>query len=141
MWQSGPIHVVLGSMFGGLAPYFERAWDYTKWAWKTVWRVIRVHPAGRDALLRVLDAVEHPAYQTACVAVRKTATTIGFNRSTAWIELGRAMKRSPGDAENTYRHLESVRLLRGNLLNSTLTNPQAHLMTELAYQDFAVKGR
>jgi hypothetical protein len=141
MWQSGPNIVVLGVAFGGLAPFFERFWDRLQWGWRTVGRVLRLGATQRPALLRVLDALEHPAYPPARLAVRKTATTIGFNRPEAWLDLGRAMKRDAGEAQNTYRHMESCRLLRANLLNSTVTNPQCHLIVELAYQEFAAKGR
>lgn len=141
MWQSGPNTIVLGVGFGGLTPFFERAWDRLAWAWQTALRVIRLGPAARPALVRVLEALEHPAYPLAGKTVRKTATTIGFNRAEAWLELGRALKRSPGDAENTFRHLESCRLLHLNLVGSTLSNPQCHLIVELAYQDFSARGK
>lgn len=141
MWQSGGNSIVLGSLFGGLAPWWERFWDRVCWWWRVQPRVMALRPDERAVLVRVLDGLDHPAYPVAGLAVRKTATTLGFNRAEAWIDLGRALKRSPGEAENTYRHLEACRLMRANLLSSTVTNPQGHLIVELAYQGFAAKGR
>ena len=141
MWQSGPTTVVLGSAFGGLVPFFERFGLWCRRTWRFLFRIYRLTPTQCLALDRVLQSFEHPGYPMARQTVRRTATTLGFNRPDAWLELGRAMKRNPGEAENTYRHLESARLLRVNLVGSTLTNPQANLMVELAYQEFAAMGK
>lgn len=141
MWQSGPTTIVLGSAFGGLVPFFERIAEWCRRVWRFTFRVSRLTPTQCLALERVLQSFEHPGYPIARHTVRKTATTLGFNRSEAWLELGRALKRSPGESENTFRHLESVRLLRFNLVGSTLSNPQANLMVELAYQEFAAMGK
>lgn len=140
LWQSGPV-TVLGVGFGGLLPFWERFVAWCARVWRFTGRIGSLTPAQCDALDRVLLVFEHPAYPIAGKTVRKTATTLGFNRPEAWQELGKALKRNPGEAENTYRHLESCRLLHLNLVESTLTNPQTHLMVELAYQEFAAKGR
>lgn len=137
-WQGG---VVLGSLFGGTVPFFERCWDRLSWWWKAQPRVMRLDPEARLVLLKTLDAIEHPAYPIARSAVRKTATTLGFNRPEAWKELSRELKGSAGHAENAFRHLEACRLVRANLLNSTVTNPECHLIVELAYQGFGARGK
>lgn len=138
-WQASVI--TLGTLWGGLVPFVERAWDRWCWWWRTQPRVLRLGREERLVLLRVLDGLEDPAFPLAQRTVRKTATTLHFNRSEAWKDLSRAIKSSPGDAENTYRHLESCRLLHLNLVGSTLTNPETHLIVELAYQGFAAVGR
>lgn len=144
-WQRG---VIVGSLFGGLTPWMERLeariaawWDRTRWVGKTIYRVARLRGEQRAALLRTLTALEDPAFPLALGAVRKTATTLGFNRPGAWKQLGDALKKSPGNAENTFRHLNAVHLLQENVLDRTLTNPEAHVLIELAYQGFSATER
>lgn len=84
--------------------------------------------------------IQHPAYPHAIEAVKKTATTLGFNRPEAWQGLSRHMKASPGRAENVFRHMEACRLMR-ETCGSTLTNPDCNLLVELAYHEFSRKGR
>lgn len=137
-WQS----VTIGSGLGGLEPYYESAKDAIAWFWTLFKRSRTLDKGGRAAVLRALDAVQHPAYPLAYAAVKKTATTLAFNRPESWTELSRGLKRDMGSAENTYRHLEACRLLKSNLLNSSLTNPQTNLIVELAYQAYAgTKGK
>lgn len=137
-WQGS---VTIGTMFGGLVPFFERLWDYCRWWSRTHPRIMRLDPEARRVLVKTLNALEHPAYPTAQLSVRKTATKLGFNLPMAWKDLSGELKQSPGLAENTYRHLEACRLTRANLLNSTLTNPECNLLVELAYHGFAYKGK
>lgn len=137
-WQSS---FVVGSLFGGILPFYERARDWLTWLWRSHPRIMRLDPEARLVLLKTLTALEHPAMPLARSSVRKTAVTLGFNRPEAWRDLSHALKRSAGDAENTFRHLESCRLVRANLLNSTVTNPECHFIVELAYQGFAARGR
>lgn len=133
--------VTIGSLFGGTAPFFERLWDRLKWWWRVQPRVMALNIEDRLVLVKTLDALDHPAYPLARMAVRKTATTLGFNRPEAWTQLSRELKASAGQSENAYRHLEACRLTRANLLSSTLTNPECNLLVELAYHGFAVKGK
>lgn len=138
-WQSV---VTVGSGFGGLEPFYTQAVDAVKWFWTLFRRSRRMDRRGRAAVLRTIDAVQHPAYPLAYAAVKQTATTLGFNRPDRWTELSRGLKRDPGTTENMYRHLEACRLLKANLLTSSLTNPETNLIVELAYQAYAAtKGR
>lgn len=138
MWQASGFAV--GSGLGGAVLLWERFADAWGWFWTLFRRTLRYDTEQRRVVLKTLTALEHPAYGVAQHAVRKTATTLSFNRPESWIGLSRAMKSSPGNAENTYRHLEACRLTRANLLNSTVTNPQCNLIVELAYHGFA-KGK
>lgn len=135
-WQRS---VILPSLFGGLQPWWERlAW------WWRLWRAARALTPERDALLlHTATALSHPAWPGAQVAVRKTATTLGFNRPEAWKPFSHMLKRSPGDAENVFRHLQACQHIDAVLLarGSTMTNPQRHFLAELAYQDFGLRGR
>ncbi len=142
-WQSGPNSIVIGVGFGGIAPWFERAWAALRWCLRWWPRLYRLDAEQRRVMEHVVDALESPHYRVAQTAVRGTATTLRFNRPEAWIHLGRALKAAPGPAENTFRHLEACRRLQASIaeIGSTLTNPQLHLTVELAYHGFAVKGR
>lgn len=137
-WQTAA--VTLGTMFGGVLPFWERFWDRWRWFWRAQPRCARLDAEQRRVLLKTLDALEHPAYRIARSSVRKTATTLGFNRPEAWKELSRELKGSACHAENAFRHLEACRLVRANLIDSTVTNPECHLIVELAYQGFASRS-
>lgn len=137
-WQTAA--VTLGTLFGGVLPFWERFWDRVAWWWKAQPRCARLDREQRQVLLKTLDALEHPAYPLARLSVRKTATTLGFNRPEAWKELSRELKGSACHAENAFRHLEACRLVRANLVSSTLTNPECNLLVELAYQGFAARS-
>lgn len=96
-------------------------------------------PEQRAILDSVIAAMQSPHWETARRVVRDTAQTLGFNDPNAWVQYSRAVKKDPGQAENTFRHLKSVHDLRGEV--GVLSNPQAHLLIELAYHGFAETGR
>jgi hypothetical protein len=135
VWQTSA--VTLGFGFGGALSLWERLVDWLGWAWTIVSRCRRYTPQQRAIVRATFDALDHPAFPLAQAAVKKTATTLGFNRPEAWKELSRELKGSAGHAENAFRHLEACRLVRANLLTSTVTNPECHLIVELAYHGFA----
>lgn len=137
-WQTAA--VTLGIGLGGMLPIWERFWDRVRWCWRAQPRCARLDAEQRRVLLKTLDALEHPAYRIARSSVRKTATTLGFNRPEAWKELSRELKGSACHAENAFRHLEACRLVRANLIDSTVTNPECHLIVELAYQGFSARS-
>ena len=134
-WQSS---VVFGSGFGACVIWWDAVSDWIRWSWTIIIRSYRYDRERRIAVVKALDILEHPAYPLARAAVRKTATTIGFNRPEAWRDLSRDLRENRCHAENAYRHLEACRLVRANLLTSTLTNPECQVLVELAYQAFAV---
>lgn len=133
LWQAS--NSAVGSLFGGLQPYWERLV-----AWLRSWRRQTVQPTSGSPLERAEALLQHPAYPFALEAVKKTATTLGFNRPEAWQGLSRQMKSSPGRAENVFRHLNACQLVR-ETAPSTLSNPDCNLLVELAYHEFARKGR
>lgn len=139
-WQASVIAPSLLGILGAKLDYWR---ELVRW-WLALYRRIhRLDAERRAVLLLTLDRLEHPAYRYAQQAVRETATTLGFNRPEAWKPLSHAMKASPGHAENTFRHMRSYTVLKDALKadGSTMTNPQLHLTTELAYQGFAWKGK
>lgn len=136
-WQTAG--VTLGIGLGGAVGYFERVWNWLAWAWMVIRQSVGFDPERRAIVRQTLRALQHPAYPIARSAVRKTATTLGFNRPEAWKELSRELKGSAGHAENAFRHLEACRLVRANLLNSTISNPECHLLVELAYHGFTAQ--
>lgn len=91
---------------------------------------------------RVLHAFAHPRWRDAQQAVRVCATTPKFHQPEQWVEYGRALKGNPGQAQNVFRHIRVVHVLRGLQDDAgPLSNPDAHLLAELAYQGFAALGR
>lgn len=142
-WQAGVIQpgVVLGSGFGGLVPWWERLADRVSWFWMVFRRTRRLDRTQRVVLLRTVETLEHPAYPLARQAVRKTARTLGFNRPESWKALSQELKGDQGRAENAFRHLEACRLVRENLISSTITNPMCHLLVELAYHAYTIDPR
>jgi hypothetical protein len=140
LWQAS---VIAPSLFGMLGAWIDTQMDRIKWFYRLFRRIEKLDTERRAVLLQTLDTIEAPTYTLAQVAVRETARTMGFNRPEAWTQLSRALKDSPGRAENTFRHLEACRRLRqaSAASGSTLTNPVQHLTTELAYAGFAWKGR
>ena len=137
-------------------------WSRLRWRWRA-WRVLgRCRSTEARARMdrwlhrllsedkeqqavfdRVASAMDSPEWAVTRLVVRQTATTLGFDRSEAWIPYARTIKADPGSAENTYRHLKSVFEVRDQLraVGSTLTNPALHLIVELGYQGFAAMGR
>lgn len=135
LWQASNFSVGIG--IGGILPLWEALCDWCSWFWTLFRRSLKYDRERRRAVIKTLNALEHPAFPLAQQSVRRTAVTLGFNRPEAWKELSRSLKSSPGHAENAFRHLEACRLTRANLISSTLTNPQANLIVELAYQCWA----
>ena len=136
LWQGG---VVVGSLFGALAGWGAIWVERLRILWQLSKRLTGMTAEQRAVVMLCVETVDGQPYQVARLAVRRTATTLGFNRPEAWADLKAELKRDAGNAENTFRHLHTTNILRQNLVGSTLTNPQAHLVVELAYQGFALK--
>jgi hypothetical protein len=124
----------MGSLFGALQPLYERA----VWCW-TFLRLIWSFDAEQRAVLeRVVQAVTHPKWDQAKAAVASCATSPKFHQPEQWVEYGRALKANVGQAQNVFRHVKVVHALRGLQDGAaTISNPDAHLLAELAYQAFA----
>lgn len=115
--------------------------DEREWTLVTLGQIVRLGREERAVLGQALTLMDSPNWQPARTIVRQTAQTLGFNRPEAWLPYSRALKAEPGQAENTFRHLKSVHDLRAQARSSTVTNPQAHFLIELAYQGFGAMGR
>jgi len=139
-WQYPRVQraIYFGSLFGGLQGVYDRA----VWAWAIVRRLWRLTPEQTAVLERVLGALEGPHWPEAQQAVRTCATTPGFHAPEQWVEYGRALKANKGQAQNVFRHVKAVSALRtiGDG-PAAISNPDAHLVVELAYQGFAAMGR
>lgn len=137
LWQGG---VIVGSAFGPLGALAESWWARLKWLWRFATRLHRMAPADRAVVERVVGMVERQEWAVAQSAVKATATTLGFNRPDAWLPLHRALKADKRENENRFRHLEACRLLRAGA-GSTLSNPECHLIVELAYHRYTIQPR
>ena len=93
----------------------------------------------RAVLERVASTVESPAWDDALARVAACSTTPKFHQPEQWVEYGRAIKKDRGQAQNVYRHVRVVHELKAAYPD--LTNPEAHLLTELAYHARALRGR
>jgi hypothetical protein len=106
-------------------------------------RVARLPDAQQVVVTRALDLLEAPQFGLAQTAVQQTATTLGFQRPESWRSLSHLLKADQGRAENMYRHVKAVEMVRdlARAQGSTLTNPAANLLVELAYHEYTVTGR
>lgn len=105
-------------------------------------RLDRFTPEEAAVLERVARVMEGPYWTPARAAVRRCANTPKFHQPEQWIEYGRALKANRGQAQNVFRHVKAVSELRGLADGpAPLSNPDAHLVIELAYQGFAALGR
>ena len=93
-------------------------------------------------LERVVTMLTGPQWDAARAAVQACATTPKFHQPEQWVIYSRAVKANPGQAQNVFRHLKAVSALR-DLGDgpAAISNPDAHLLIELAYQAFAAMGR
>jgi hypothetical protein len=130
----------MGSLFGGLAGWAALWWARLRTCYRLAVRLVPMTHQQRAVIWRCVDLVESPAFPVAVQAVKRTATTLAFNRPESWSLLKAELKSSPGNAENTFRHLNTVNVLRLNYTSSTLSNPTAHLLVELAYHGYTLRG-
>ena len=150
--------ILVASFFGALQP----AWDQCVWYWrlaKRLWhwqapqnqdrleqwiaRLEELDPEQHAVLERVVAALQSPVWHEAQDAVRAVATSPKFHQPEQWVEYGRTLKANIGQAQNVFRHLKAVSALRE--LRDTpvarMSNPDAHLLIELAYQGMAATAR
>lgn len=154
-WQAASVAsgVVFGPPLDLLGQVWARLVSWLRWCWAgfglrdrerilaTAQRIAGQGIAERAVLEHAIVLMNGPHWGQADRLVRETATTLGFNRPEAWIPYGRALKASPGQAENTFRHLRTVHELKKIETTSTISNPDAHLLVELAYHRFTVAPR
>lgn len=165
-WQSS---VVAGSLFGGLQTWWMRLSWWIAWG-RRLWRLTAgqrvaleraydvllvpgpegagargpvayvVVPVASDVLARVQGALRSPAWPAAQEAVRVVAQSPSFHRPEMWTQYGRLVKANAGRAQNIFRRVKAEEELTARVAEP-LTNPEKALLVELAYQDFAIKGR
>lgn len=135
-WQRTSIAV--GSLFGGLQEWAARLWAELQWCYRVVQQVRALDQEQRVVLGRVIATLNHPRWPETQMWVRECATTPKFHRPENWVEYGRALKADAGQAQNVFRHVKIVHALRKH---RDMTNPDAHLLAELAYQGMAFKDR
>lgn len=136
-----------------------RPWlDHLRWYWRLatrlwqwrapqnrqrleVWidRLERLDVEEGAVLERVIQAMACPQWADAQARVRVCATTPKFHQPEQWLAYSRAIKANGGQAQNVFRHLKVVQELQA--AHPGLSNPDAHLLAELAYQGFAAMGR
>ena len=88
---------------------------------------------------RVIQTIECPQWTDARARVRVCATTPKFHQPEQWVAYSRAVKADSGQAQNVFRHVKVVHELKA--AHPCLSNPDAHLLTELAYHGMAQTGR
>lgn len=93
----------------------------------------------RAVVNRAIAVMNHPTWTEARQRVRACAETPKFHQPEQWLAYSRAVKANAGHAQNIWRHVRVVLELKA--ADPTLTNPDAHLIAELAYQGFAAIGR
>ena len=93
----------------------------------------------RVVLERVWIVLQSPYWADTLDRVAACATTPKFHQPEQWLAYSRALKANAGQAQNVFRHIKVVHELKDRY--PTLSNPDAHLLTELGYQAFAARGR
>ena len=87
----------------------------------------------------VAAVLEGPYWAHAQALVQACATSPKFHQPEQWVAYSRAVKADGGQAQNIWRHVKVVHELK--VAHAEITNPEAHLVTELAYQRFAYGPR
>lgn len=152
-WQAvvTTMHMAIwGVSFDAVRP----VWHQARWLWALArrlwwWRAPdrRAHLERWIAQIETLDEerlrvlahaatlLHAPEWAQAQAEVRACAVTPKFHLPEHWRDYGRALKANAGQAQNVYRHVKVVHALRAD---TSLSNPDAHLLAELAYQGFAL---
>jgi hypothetical protein len=133
-WQTT---IVAGSLLGGWADLARSYWRWLVAVWRYGRRAARLPSLEQAVADRVLDALASHRFRHAYQAVREVALTRHFNRTESWLPLSRELKAARGPAENTFRHLAACHGLEARL-DERLSNPEKHLLVELAYHAYAV---
>lgn len=107
------------------------------WVWGS--RYADLPDDHRAVLERVVAVMALAQWDEARQAVQACATSPSFHDPSQWVDYSRAVKGNIGQAQNVFRHLRVVQEL--TTAHPGLTNPDAHLLAELAYQAHAQLGR
>ena len=155
-WQSTVIcaMAIWGIPFEAIGPL----WRQLLWLWHTIrrlwwWRspaqqatlhlwidrLERSDAEQRAVLERVVEMMTSAVWADTRRLVRECAVSPKFHQPEQWLEYSRALKANRGQAQNVFRHIKVVHTLKAN--HPDLSNPDAHLLAELAYQGFASQGR
>ena len=108
------------------------------WTWRVPARYLIQHgfdEEQRAVIDQVVRELLSPQWHEARERVRACATTPKFHRPDQWADYSRAVRADAGHAQNVWRHMKVVLELRDTYPG--LSNPDAHLLAELAYQGFA----
>lgn len=144
-WQTAPRSGVMLSLaiWGVSLDTIRPVLTQIRWVWRLVRVVWWIRDAERQAVLwRVIEQLASERWPHAQSAVRACAHTPKFHHADQWVEYGRALKANPGQAQNVFRHVKVVHALRGLQDDGgPISNPDAHLLAELAYQGYAAMGR
>ena len=162
--SSGLAVVVFGPPLHLLRQWGRQAWAWMvrarhrlRWAWRVAcavwrWRVWAERIEARDwtarldtldleqraVLERVVTVLQGPAWASAQREVRACATSPKFHQPEQWVDYSRTVKKNAGHAQNIWRHMKVVYAIQAD---QPVSNPDAHLAAELAYQGFATMGR
>jgi len=155
LWQT----VIVGTFWGWSGDFWTRLWWTIRIAWQLLWEwrdpvqrrtlerwlvpfsaaFAAVDEAERRICWRLLLALTAPEWPEARARVRACAGTLNFSDPKMWQTYSRALRANVGQAQNVYRHIKAVQELQA--CHPALSNPQAHLLVELAYQGYAMTGR
>lgn len=158
LWQSSRGTTTFGMAIWGvpldaLRPIWRQArwlWAISRrlWHWRSAasqarleaWidRLEALEPDQRAALERAHDLLTGPYWPDACERVRVCMTTPKFHQPEQWVIYSRAVKADAGQAQNVWRHMRIVHELKAAF---PISNPDAHFVTELAYQAVAAASR
>ena len=131
-WRSTTNHALL-------LAWIARLEEATPEQLELVERAFGVTGERKAVMQRVFAAMAMPEWEQARVGVRLCATSPKFHQPEQWLAYSRALKANAGQAQNVFRHVKVVHELRA--AHPELSNPDAHLLTELAYQGLASVGR
>lgn len=134
-WQPA---VIAMAVFGPPLDLLKLFWARAKW-WMRWQRAIQ--GMGLEQILvlhRVMQRLTSPEWDLARSLVRTCAHTPDFHHQEAWVSYSRAMRANLGQTQNIFRHLT---VIQGLQAQSLLSNPEAHLLAQLAYEGFAAVGR
>lgn len=119
------------------------------WSWRHVaqqdalerWlgRIETMTPEQLAVCERVAVVVDGPFWELARAEVRACAMSPKFHQPEHWVSYSRIVKSNAGQAQNIWRHMRVVQAMQSS--DASLSNPEAHLLAELAYQGLAVMGR